>query len=66
MAKKVVDRLVTELTADRAKMRTELDKSFRETQEWGQRVGKVVKYTGASLAAFGATSCSMLSGPRRA
>lgn len=55
MANKIVDRLVTELTADRAKMKSELDKSFRETQEWGQRVGKVVKYVGATVAALGAT-----------
>lgn len=55
MAKKVVDRLVTELTAESAKMRTELDKSLRETQEWGQRVGKAVKAAGATIAAVGAT-----------
>jgi hypothetical protein len=43
MAKKVIETLVTELTADGAKMKKELDASLKNTQSWGARIGKITK-----------------------
>lgn len=42
MARRVVDQLVTELTADGAKMRTEMSRSIDDTRAWGRRVGGIV------------------------
>lgn len=49
MAKKVVDQLVTELTADGAKMRSEFDKTIRDTKAWGKKVGAIVATVGAGF-----------------
>lgn len=49
MAKKVVDQLVTELTADSAKMRSEFNKSVQDTKAWGKKVSAIVATVGAGF-----------------
>lgn len=49
MAKKIVETLVTELTADGAKLKAEMEKSFKDAKSWGDRMSKVAK----NVAIFG-------------
>lgn len=62
-AKKLVQQLVTELTADGAKMKKELDKSFKDTSDWGKKITKVSSTVrGALVGAFaGVAGGSLLS-----
>lgn len=55
MAKQVVQTLVTELTADGAKMRDEMAKTLKDTQTWGQRMGKITQNIALGGLAGGAT-----------
>jgi hypothetical protein len=51
MAAKVIQQLVTELTADGAKMRAEFAKSIKDTQTWGARVTSIGKTAALGIAA---------------
>src|SRR5690606_1950639 len=53
--KKVIEQLVTELTADGAKMKKELDKSFKDTKTWGDKVTSVATKVSVGLAAGAGT-----------
>ncbi len=53
--KKVIEQLVTELTADGAKMKKELDKSFKDTKTWGDKVTSVATKVSIGLAAGAGT-----------
>lgn len=50
MAKRIVETLVTELTADGAKLRSEMDKSLKDAKAWGDKLAKISK----NVALFGA------------
>ncbi len=54
--KKIVEQLVTELTADGAKMRAEMIKSIKDTEKWGARVTSIAKVSALSFAAAGVTA----------
>lgn len=58
--KKIIEQLVTELTADGAKMRKELDKSFKDTKSWGDKVTGIAKKAAVGIAAGGATMAAGL------
>lgn len=53
--KKVIEQLVTELTADGAKMKKELDKSFKDAKTWGDKVTSVATKVSLGLAAGAGT-----------
>jgi hypothetical protein len=50
MAKRIVETLVTELTADGAKLRSEMDKSLKDAKTWGDKLSKISN----NVALFGA------------
>lgn len=53
--RKVVQQLITELTADGAKMKKELDKSYKDARTWGDKVTSVAKKASIGLAAGAGT-----------
>jgi hypothetical protein len=60
MAAKVIQQLVTELTADGAKMRAEMAKSIKDTEKWGTRVSGIAKTAGIGIAAAGVAGATAL------
>lgn len=56
MLKKVIQQLVTELTADGTKHRAEIAKSIKDTEKWGARVTSIAKVSSLSFAAAGVTA----------
>lgn len=54
MAKKVIESLVTELTADGAKFKKELDTTLKDAKTWGQKVTGIAATAAKGLAVGGA------------
>lgn len=62
MAKKVIETLVTELTADGAKLKKEMDDSLKQAKSWGDRMGTIAKGValgGVAAAGAGATALAL-------
>lgn len=58
MSAKVIHTLVTELTADGAKFKKEMDKTLQQSKTWGDSVGNIAKNVGLGLLAAGATAAT--------
>ncbi len=60
MSAKIIHTLVTELTADGAKFKKEMDKTLQQSKTWGDSVGNIAKNVGVGLLAAGATAATGL------
>jgi hypothetical protein len=55
MANKVIQTLVTELTADGAKLKKEMDSSLKQAKTWGERISKITSSIAIGGLAAGGT-----------